>query len=260
MKLPEDMTPGASAPALRRAVQVLDLVGGAGEPMTAADIARELSIPKSTAHGLIGAMVEMDLLARATDGRYRLGSRLMRWANGFLSQTSLVGEFQRLFADGGELGAHTVTLSILEGRDVVYIACRNNGEPLGVTFRIGMHLPAPYTATGKALLAGMPESEFDRLFAAPGDWPKPLTARGVAGPEALRGELETVRARGYSIDDGQVREGMICVGAAIHDHTGRVVAGLAVSLTRGEATDPMLEKLGADIRAAAAALSHRLGN
>lgn len=249
-----------AAPALRRAVQVLDLVSRRAEPVAAADVARELSIPKSSAHGLIATMTELELLTRSPDGSLRLGSRLMRWANGFLSQTDLVGEFQRFFADGGELGDHTLTLTMLEGREVVYVGCRNNGEPLGLTFRIGMRLPAPYTATGKALLAAMPTDELDRLFADPADWPAPLTPLGVGSLRELRRELGTVRAQGYSIDDGQVREGMVCIGAAIRDHSGRAVAGIAVSLLRGQAQSATLKSLGARLQTAADAFSRRLGN
>lgn len=256
---PEPRTAGA-APALRRAIEVLDLLGSASEPLAAADIARELGLPKSSAHGLIATMAEFDLVTRGPDGRFRLGPRLMRWASGFLGQTNLTGEFQSYFAGETDLDAHTITLTILDGRDVVYVACRDSGDPLGLTFRIGMRLPAPFTATGKALLAAMPEEDLDRLFADPKTWPAPLTPLGVGSLDQLRGELDLVRQRGYSIDDGQVREGMICLGAAIRDHSGRAIAGIAVSLIRSEADAPTLDKLGADIRTAAQTLGRRLGN
>ena len=260
MTQPSDSRTAGAAPALRRAIEVLDLLGRASEPVTAADIARELGIPKSSVHGLIATMTEFELVVRGADGRFRLGPRLMRWASGFLGQTNLTGEFQRYFAEEGDLDGHTITLTILDGREVVYVACRDSGDPLGLTFRIGMRLPAPYTATGKALLAALPDAEFTRLFAEPEAWPAALTPRGVASLDRLRTELDAVRERGYSIDDGEVREGMICLGAPIRDHSGRVLAGLAVSLIRSEASAPLLERLGARIRSAAEAITRRLGH
>ncbi|WP_192843441.1 hypothetical protein [Aureimonas sp. N4] len=50
------------------------------------------------------------------------------------------------------------------------------------------------------------------------------------------------------------------MGASIRDHSGRAIVGIAVSLIRSEANAPTLEKLGADIRAAAQTLARRLGN
>ncbi len=248
---------GGAAPALRRAVRMLDYVSATGERPTAADLARRLEIPRSTAHGLINAMAELGLLARGADGTFSLGSRPMRWASGFLSQSDLVSVFHEHFTQNPELGRYTITLSVLDGDEVVYLGGRNSDQPLGVTFRIGMRLPAFFTATGKALLATLDEGALNKLLE--GDLPAPLTAHSVRDPISLRRELAATRARGFSIEVGQVREGMTCLGAALSDYSGKAVAGIAVSLTQGEATPVAVAKLGARLQETAAILSRRLG-
>src|SRR5271156_598802 len=97
-QIEQETDDGGAAPALRRAVRVLDYVSVAGERPTAADLARQLEIPKSTAHGLIKAMIELGLLVRGVDGTFGLGSRPTRWANGFLSQFDLVSVFHEHFS------------------------------------------------------------------------------------------------------------------------------------------------------------------
>jgi IclR family transcriptional regulator, blcABC operon repressor len=248
--------PGA-APALRRAVRVLDYVSAAEERPTAADLARRLEIPKSTAHGLINAMTELGLLVRGVDGTFGLGSRPMRWTSGFLSQFDLVSVFNEYFTQNPELARYTITLSVLDGAEVVYLGGRNSDQPLGVTFRIGMRLPAFFTATGKALLATFEEDALSKLVE--GDFPAPLTAHSVRDPMSLRRELAATRERGFSIENGQVREGMVCLGTVLYDYSGKAVAGIAVSLTHGEATPDAVANLGAQMREAAAVLSRRLG-
>ncbi|KTR07805.1 hypothetical protein NS365_02355 [Aureimonas ureilytica] len=52
---------------------------------------------------------------------------------------------------------------------------------------------------------------------------------------------------------------MICLGASIRDHSGRAIAGIAVSLIPGEANAPLRQKLGADLRTVAQILTRRLG-
>ncbi|WP_315858330.1 IclR family transcriptional regulator [Rhizobium leguminosarum] len=247
-----------SVPALRRAVSILDLVTNSGGAMSAADITRAMSLPKSTAHGLLGVMVELGLLVRKQDGTYRLGPHPMRWAHGFLSEMDIVSIFRNYFASDTTLSPYTVTLTTLDRDEVVYIDCRNSDQPLGHTFRIGMRLPATFTATGKMLLSEMPEDKLEALFSA--NFPPPITSRSVKNLGLLRQELADIRTRGFSIDNGQVREGMICIGTAVRDHTRCAVAGIAISLLESETTPVLIESLGETMRRSAAILSEQLGH
>jgi DNA-binding IclR family transcriptional regulator len=90
-------------------------------------------------------------------------------------------------------------------------------------------------------------------------FPQSLTSRSVAGLSQLEEELALTRARGYSIDDGQIREGMLCIGAAIRDYSGAASAGIAISLIRSEASDKKIACLGEELRTTANALSEKLG-
>lgn len=247
-----------SIPALRRTVLIMDLVASAPSAPTAADITRATGLPKSTAHGLLNVMMELGLLLRNADGTFRLGPHPMRWANGFLSQMDVVSVFRDHFARDEALSRYTITLTVLDKGEVVYIGCRNSDQPLGQTFRIGMRLPAPFTATGKMLLSELAESELTALFG--GSFPKPMTPRSVTDLPQLTQELAETRQRGFSIDDGQIREGMICIGSAVRDYSGKAIAGIATSLLRSEASAQMVADLGETMRRAAASLSQQLGH
>ena len=246
-----------TVPALRRAVAILDHLSDCGEPISAAKLTKALGLPKSTAHGLLLVLTELDLVARSAEGMLRLGPRPLRWSNAFLAQSDLVEAFRRQVAADEDLSDHSVTLSVREGADVVYLACRNGAAPLGITFRIGMRLSAPFTATGKAMFAAMAEAEVRRVFTD--SWPDPLTPRSVASLDNFLVELQATRARGYSIDDGQVRLGMACVGAAVRDAQGLPVAGVALSFLEAEANAATLDRFGGRLRAIAEALSRSLG-
>ncbi|WKL23601.1 IclR family transcriptional regulator (plasmid) [Agrobacterium tumefaciens] len=246
-----------SVPALRRAAEILDLVSSSGSRLSAAEITRACNLPKSTGHQLLLAMTDMSLLNRAQDGTYQVGPHPMRWASSFLSTIDIVGTFQSCLGQVHELDGFTVTLTVREDREVVYIGCRNSNQPLGQTFRIGMRLPAPFTATGKILLSDLADAELAALFSE--GFPVPLTPRGTPDLNHLRDELNTTRARGYSIDDGHVREGMICIGAAIRDHSGRAIAGIAVSLLRSETSAEMPHQLGLTLMKVAGHLSQQMG-
>ncbi|MEH0071470.1 IclR family transcriptional regulator C-terminal domain-containing protein [Pannonibacter sp. Pt2-lr] len=87
-----------------------------------------------------------------------------------------------------------------------------------------------------------------------------MTQHSVKDLASLREELAETAARGYSIDDGQIRDGMVCLGAALRDHSGEAIAGIAISLLRSEATAEAIAGLGTRIRTTAADVSRHLGH
>lgn len=247
-----------SAPAVVRAARVLDLISQSPGPLSLAELARTLEVPKSSLHGLCATLVQLRLIRRLENGQMALGPHVMSWANAFLARSEITQEFYSVWEETNVLPQETITLSVLDGNGVVYIACRNGTRPLGVTFRIGMRLPAPYTATGKAMLSTFSDEEVRSRFTD--GWPKQITPAGTPSLDAFIKELAEVRQRGYSIDDGEVREGMFCFGAPVFDATSRhAVAGVAVSLMAHGATDAAQKKAGMEVRRLADKLSERLG-
>jgi DNA-binding IclR family transcriptional regulator len=246
-----------NVPALVRSHAILDLVTRAENALTVSDMARQLDLPKSTVHGLCATMVDLGMLARRPDNSFRMGPHVIRWSNAFTATSDLVTEFTAVFDETDVLTQETITLSVIEGAEVMYIACRNSTSPLGITFRIGMRLPAPFTATGKAIMSTMPADGVRAMMA--NRWPQPLTANSVPDLDALFVELEATRERGFSIDNGQVRDGMTCLGAAVRNSAGKVVAGVAVSFLSHDVDQPTLHVIARNIRKVADLLSVRLG-
>jgi DNA-binding IclR family transcriptional regulator len=253
-----DFLEKSTAPAVVRAARVLDALAAASSPLSLAELARIVDAPKSSLHGLCATLAQLRLITRLENGQMTLGPHIMTWANAFLARSDITREFLAAWDEVDELPEETVTLSVLDGASVVYVACRNGNRPLGVTFRIGMRLPAAYTATGKAMLATFADDEVKQLFK--GNWPQPLTPAGTPNVTALIKELAETRERGYSIDDGEVREGMYCFGAPVFDSSGtRAVAGVAVSMLSLDVTPQSRTKAGRAIRCLADRLSERMG-
>ncbi|MFT9458753.1 MAG: IclR family transcriptional regulator [Acetobacter orientalis] len=253
--------PTDSVPALRRAVRVLDMVKESVRPPLAADIARQLDLPRSTVHGLLAVMVELGLLEKNATQGYRLGTRLLDWVGGVTEKRDLVTEFYQALDGFSDLDSFTVTLTLLEGMEVVYVACRNSATVLGASFRVGMRLPAIFTATGNAMLAEMDDTTFrEWLTLHPAStWPNPLTPNGIRSVTTLVREIAEIRERGYAVDDEQVHDGLWCFGAGVKDYSGRMVAGVGVSLPQTDLARYDVAELGGRAVALAQAVSTRLG-
>lgn len=244
-------------PALARAVALLDLVARSQAPLHVSEIARCLKLPKSTVHGLCSTLLDLGLLARRGETGLKIGPHVMRWSTAFVAGADVTTEFASLWDGLNVLPGETITLSTLEGAEVVYIACRNGNSPLGVSFRIGMRLPAPFTATGKAILSTMGDDTVRGIMA--NRWPEPLTLRSVRDIESFCVELAETRKRGFSIDNGQVREGMWCFGTTVRNAENHVIAGAAISMLSGQVDQPTMQLIGRSIQHVADLISLRLG-
>ena len=246
----------ALVPAVSRALQLLERLAGAREPMTLARLASELALPKSSVHGLCNTLVCYGYLRRQSDGTYLIGPRVMGLAEAFMSGTDVAREFNALWSDAGA-PEETVVLSVLTGGDALYIGVRNSARPLGVAFPVGMRLPAYLSGSGKAMLSMLPADEVRRLYA--GGLQTRLTRKGPRDVEALLRELAAARRRGYSVDEEAVREGVCGFGAAVCQAGGRVVAGVAVCVNKALLAGGREQRYSEMALGVARALSQRLG-
>jgi DNA-binding IclR family transcriptional regulator len=208
-------------------------------------------------YGLCSSLLAGRLIERLEDSTYCLGLHIVDLANARLGQNDLAQEFLRFWSRHPEFTHEAAILSERVGRDVVYLACKNSTRPLGVTFKVGMRLPAAVTATGKAILSTLDEDEVERAYGAKGAIPQ-LTGRSVKTLAALKRQLKEVRRSGYSIDDGETREGMCSFGAPVLARAGRTaVAGVALSFFRADLNERRAKEAIASIRELALALSEK---
>lgn len=246
-----------AVPALDRSTAIIDFVGGQHTPPTAAEITKQLDIPRSSGHTLLAALVTQGLLHKNPEQRYTLGARIMHWGSTFLSQKNIVTTFQNDIVTSPELLPFSLTLTFREGREVVCMACRNGTAPLGFTFSVGLRLPAGFAATGKAMLSTLPNSAVKSLYQR--YWHEAMTPYSIDSCKTLLDELDDTRKRGYSIDDRQIRDGMYCIGVPIFDHNNEAHHGIALSMQKAEATPALISTLGEALNQFANELSRQMG-
>jgi DNA-binding IclR family transcriptional regulator len=228
---------GSDVPAVSRAIRLLETIGAAELPLTLAELTAILGYPKSSLLGICVTLVRGGFLRRSEDGRYTLGARLVGLAHSYLASSTITSHFFETWDALDAMPGETVVLSVLDGTDVVYVACRNGTQGLTFSYRIGMRLPASCTASGKAILSTLAPGALERVFRG-----KPLqllTPKSLRDVEALQADLQLVRERGYAVDEQAVREGMCCIGAPIFEQPGgSAAAAVAVSLLSAEFRAP----------------------
>tara|TARA_R110002126_G_C10490973_1_gene504682 strand:- start:79075 stop:79866 length:792 start_codon:yes stop_codon:yes gene_type:complete len=245
-------------PALERGTRILDLIARSRSYPSLSQIAREVGIPKSSAHTLCNTLIQLELLIRRPDQTFQLGPHVMRWSNAFTQQSDVAAEFAAMWDQETEFPGATITLSVLDGAEVVYIAARNSAVSHSlIDFKAGMRLPAAFTATGKAFLSHMSDFEVRRIFAD--GLPEQRTPHSVTSLEDLISDLQSIRKNGYSLDDQQVAEGIVCYGASVLDSRNKPMAGIAVSVQAEQVSEAEKKRIISNVQRMAARLSVRMG-
>lgn len=246
-------------PAAEQALAVLRHLASQASPVPAAAIARDLGLPRSTTYHLLTVLARDGFVVHLPEERrWGLGVTAYEIGTAYLRQEPLARLARPVLARLVDASGHSAHLAVLHGREVVYVVEeRAPGRPPLVT-DVGVRLPAPLTASGRAVLAALPAGQVRALFPGAAAFVD-RHGRGPRSPSALRQLLVTVRRDGVAREDGEVTPGFASVASAVHDHTGHPVAGVALTFPADEVTADVEAGLVVRVRAAAAELTRRIG-
>ncbi len=246
----------ASVPALEKAFEILDFITKSPTPVSSATIARELSLARSTTHNILQALTNKGVLHKDANHLFSLGFYLLYWAGRFEVERDVVALFHESAVSFDVLTPYTITLSTLDfdRGETVFLSSHQGSSAIDFAFRRGVRVPAVFSATGKAILSQTP---FDKVVGMYDVFPAPLTDKGVTDFKELKAELDEVKVTRLSLDDGQLRLGMTCMGTYIRSQDG-VRLGIAVSLSDSEYSEQK-EVVGQAIIALAMKIEQGLG-
>lgn len=157
------------------------------------DVAKSLGVSTSTAHRLLAMLQSYDFVRQIEGDRtYVAGPVFVDLGLAAVRGMDIRVHARPILADLAVLLNETVHLAQLEGKNVRYLIGAEGANALRVTDRTGQVTPAHTSATGRALLADLPDDRLELILAE-------LEAEGVDVP-ALRDELEEIRQRGYALN------------------------------------------------------------
>jgi DNA-binding IclR family transcriptional regulator len=222
-------------------------------------ILRACDLPRSTAYHLLGAMAAEGFVVHLPEEhRYGLGVAAFEVGSGYSRQEPLQRIARRPLADLVDRVGRTAHLAVLHGRDVLYVVEERAPGRAPLVTDVGVRLPAHLTASGRAILARLPPSQVRALYPTPADF----VDRHGSGPRslgALRTVLQETRQRGYAVEHGEVTPGLASVAAAVLDHNGHPVAGVAVTYESDADAGTLVGELSAQVRRTAEGLTRRIG-
>lgn len=242
-----------------RAVDVLEILAAAESSLGVSDVARELGASKSTAFAILQTLEERNLVSSTGEGfqrRYALGLGLARLGHRAVSRLSLVDaampHLERL-TRMTKLSSRVATMS----KGIAVVLGQVDGPNLRFDLNMGGRERLHCTGIGKAILGQYTDAEVIDLAEQTG-LPR-RTAYTITSIDALLKDIASVRERGFSVDDEEDAEGVLCIGAPLIDHTGACAGGISITGLKMNQQLERVLRLGELVMATAQSISRQLG-
>jgi IclR family pca regulon transcriptional regulator len=230
---------------LERGLSVITAFGPTTPELSLSDVARATGLTRAAARRFLLTLVDLGYM-RQEGKLFRLTPRVLGLGYAFLSSISLPGIAEPHL----ELLAREVhessSLSVLDGRDIVYVARIPASRIMTVAVNVGTRFPAYATSMGRVLLAGLDDAALEEHLA--GLELEAFTPHTVATIDDLRARLAEVRRQGYALVDQELEHGLRSLAAPVRNRGGMVIAAVNVSshisrVTRDKARRELLPPL-----------------
>lgn len=212
-----------------RACQILDVLGHC-DGATVSELSNEVDLSVSTIHSHLSTLKDHGVVTQSKD-QYRLGPNLL-----------ILGEHVRNHSRLYHAAKEEVDALANETDECVHLVMEHNGlevslyesfgdNAVGTEFYVknredpNRHLES--TAAGKATLAHLGEDRVMEIIDEHGLEEK--TENTITDVDELLSTLETIRERGYALNDEEEILGMRAVAVPIQDRTGSVLGAVSVS-------------------------------
>ena len=186
-------------------------------------VARYLEKPKSTVHRHLKTLQDHRLVTEE-DGTYYVGLRFLEIGSYARNRRPFYSVAKPLVDDLAQETQESCHIAVEEHGRAVYLYYARSGKGVKTDAHPGIPLYMHCTATGKALLAHLPESYVDEIIDRHG-LPK-KTENTITDRNTLHEELAAIRDRGIAFGDEERLSGMRGVAAPILEKDERSLVGV----------------------------------
>lgn len=237
-----------------RLIEVLSL---SDKPRGVTDLANDLQLTKSNVHRLLVTLQQQGYVRQIPQqSDYELTTKIWELGSHVIGRMDLPRIARPSMEWLAQKTRETIHLSVLDNTDVVYVDKIESEHHIRAHTSVGWRAPAWTVATGKAMLARMPDDYLLRFK----DHFRQYTPTSKASLEALRQDIKTIRMQGFAaVYHGEWREGIAAVACAIVDRSNRLVGGIGMSGPDTRVKKAQIKEYSAYVLAAAAEVSRLYG-
>src|ERR1700742_3179918 len=194
--------------------------------LSVSDAARAANITRASARRCLITLTELGYVEQS--GRqFRPLPRLRRLGGATSLRDQIAQLATPLLARARDELSESVSLAVLDHDKPLFIARAEAEHILSTGVRVGAHLPAYCSATGRVLLGQFSDAEIAQRIGR-----KPFPARTphtITKLAPLLAEIQAVRKRGYAISDEELELGMRALAVPVTGDGGEIIAAISVS-------------------------------
>ncbi|NMB61582.1 MAG: IclR family transcriptional regulator [Chloroflexi bacterium] len=212
----------AEIQSLARGLRILEIMADCENGIGITELADQLGVDKSTASRLVQTLLKDGFVQKAKDDRsYTLGPMLVNLSRSVITRMPLRDTAKPYLKKLVEVSGECSHIAIYAQGKALYIDQMESSSTLRVNVEVGQLAPLHCTALGKILLAF-------------GNYPLPVELEGhtektITDLQTLEKELETVRDKGYAIDDEEFDNDVRCISVPVFDFREKLVGAIGIS-------------------------------
>ena len=243
--------------AVDRALDVLLCFSRESPELTLTEISARVGLHKSTVHRVLATLESARFVEHdSVTGEYRLGLRLLELASLVLEHVNLRRQAWPHLVRLAQEYRETVDLGILDGTDIVYLEVIDSPQRVKLAVAPGQRLPACCTASGKAMLAFLPEQQVRQILVQ--GVPK-YTAQTIVSTDNLLADLRAAHERGFAISQAEYEEDIHAVAAPILSIRQEPLAVVALAGPAFRLPPERMMELGPQVRQCANDIAREIG-
>ena len=218
---------------LARGLAVLRTFGPDAPEQTLSQVAEATGLSPAAARRFLLTLTRLGYV-RQVERRFVLTPRVMEIGAGYPDSMNLSGVAQPHLQQLRDETGDSVSLTALSGTDVIHLVHVQTERLLRFAVTQGSRVPAYVSATGRAILANLPEAGLDDFFAAADLAPR--TSHTLTDETRLRDRLAAVRRDGYALVVDELDIGITVLGVPIRPNGRGAVAGISCAAATGRHT------------------------
>lgn len=241
-----------------KGLRLLETLALSERPRGITELANELKFTKSNVHRLLMTLQSQGYVRQIPPhSTYELTTKIWALGSHVIHRMDLIKIARPVMAKLMQVTGETIHLSILEDTDVVYVDKIESEHHIRAHTSVGMRAPAFTMATGKAMLAQLPDHYLER-FKPHFRRYTPTTRMTI---EELREDIAVARSQGYSyVLHGEWREGIAACACAIVGRSGELVGAIGMSGPDTRVKRKQIKEYSVHVVEAARAIGAALGN
>jgi DNA-binding IclR family transcriptional regulator len=243
-------------PALEKGLDILEALAAAPQPQSLSDLARTLNRSSGELFRMINCLEQRRYIVKEEySGNYRLSLKLYELAHTHSPVEYLLRSAARPMQELAQTVRESCHLSMLRHHSLIVLAQAESPEKVRLSVEIGSHFSPLHTASGRLLLAYLPQEELAAFLEEDADYSQMTETE----QKNLMDSLAQTRDRGYSLAQDESHIGIKDLAVLVGNPRVGLTATLAIASLAATGRQEGNERLLRALQACAQTITQAIG-